>query len=103
MNALDKNLPLIEKITNEIRDNLAGDTFHGGAHWTMIYQYGDVIEQENRYLVEGHRLFDPIVPHNNYWGGTNGVGPRNREYTSTADIEVFQKKRRCLKLQCMER
>ena len=44
IDALDKNVPLVENMTNEIRDNLAGDTFHGGAHCTMIDQDGDVIE-----------------------------------------------------------
>ena len=78
MDALDKNAPLAENITNEIIDNFAGDTFHSGAHWTMIYQDGDVIEEENWYFIEGRRLFDPTVPHNNYWVGTNGLGPRKR-------------------------
>ena len=69
MDALDKNVSLFENTTNEIRDNLAGDTFHVGAHWKMIDQDGDVIEEENRDLIEGHGIFDPTVPHNNYWGG----------------------------------
>ena len=51
---------------NEIRDNLAEDTFHGGSHWTMIDQDGDVIEEENRDFIEGHRLLDSTVTHNNY-------------------------------------
>ena len=76
---------------NEIRDNLTGDTFHGGSHWTMIDQDGYVIEEENRDLIEGHCLFDPRVPHNNYWEDTNGVGPSKRNYTATSDREVFQK------------
>ena len=67
MDALDKNVPFVENMTNEIIDNLAGDTFHGGAHWKMIDKDGYVIEEENRYLVEGRRIFDPSVPHNNYW------------------------------------
>ena len=66
MDALDKNVPLVENIGNEIRDNLSGDKFHGGAHWKMIDQYRDVIEEENIYLIEGNRLFDPTVPHDNY-------------------------------------
>ena len=44
MDALDKNVPLVENITNVIRDNLAGYTFHSGAHWKMIDKDGDVIE-----------------------------------------------------------
>ena len=58
----------------------------------MIDQYGYVIEEENRVLIEGHRLLDPKVPHNNYWEDTNGVGPRKRNYTATSDREVFRKK-----------
>ena len=92
MDALDNNVPLVENMTNEIRDNLTGDTFHGGAHWTMIDQDGGVIEEENRVFIEAHRLLDPKVPHDNYWEDTNGVGPRKRNYTATADKEVFRKK-----------
>ena len=66
MDALDKNVPFVENMTNEIRDNLAGDTFHGGAHFAMIDRYGDVIEEENRDFIEGHLILDPTVPHNNY-------------------------------------
>ena len=92
MNALDKNIPLVENMTNKIRDNLAVDMYHGGAHWTMIDQYGDVIEEENRDFIEQHSLFDPTVPHNNYWEDTNGVCPRKKNYTATSDREVFRKK-----------
>ena len=51
MDALDNNVPLVENMTNEIIDNLAGDTFHGSAHWKMIDQDGDVIEENNRDLI----------------------------------------------------
>ena len=44
MDALDNNVHLVENMTYEIRDNLAGDTFHSGSHWTMIDQDGYVIE-----------------------------------------------------------
>ena len=54
MDALVKNVPFVENMTNEIIENLAGDTFHGGAHWTMIDQYGDVIEEDKRDLIEGN-------------------------------------------------
>ena len=77
------------KMTNEIRYNLAGDSFHGGAHWKMIDQDGDTIEDKNIYLIEGQRLFDPTVPHNNYWGNTNRFGPRKKNYIATADREFF--------------
>ena len=43
MYALDKNLLLVENIINEIRDNLAGNTFHGDDHWTIIDQDGGFI------------------------------------------------------------
>ena len=89
MDALDKNVLLVENMTNEKRDNLAGDTFGGGAHWTMIDQDGDVVEEENRDFIEGHRIYDPAVPHNNYSEDTNGVGTRKRNYTATDDREVF--------------
>ena len=92
MDALDKNVPLAETTTNEIIENLTGNTFHGGAHWTMIDKDGDFIEEENMDLIEGHSLFDLTVPHNNYWEGTNGVGPRKRNYTAAADREVFRNK-----------
>ena len=61
MDALDDNVTLVEKMTNEIMDNLAGDMFHIGSHWKMIDQDGYVIEEENRVLIEGHRLLDPKV------------------------------------------
>ena len=67
MDALDKNVPFVENMTNEIIDNLTGDTFHGGAHYIMIDQYGDFSEEENRDLIEGYLIFYPKVPHNNYW------------------------------------
>ena len=92
MDALDNNVPLVENMTYEIRDNLAGDTFYGGSHLTMIDQDGYVIGGENRYLIEGHRLLDPKVPHDNYWEDTIGVVSRKRNYTATADREVFRKK-----------
>ena len=92
MDELDKNVPLVENMTDLTRNNLAGDTFHGGDHWTMIYQDGDIIEEENRSFIEGHRIFNPTLPHNNYWKDTNGVGPRKRNYTATADREVFRNK-----------
>ena len=57
MDALDNNVSLVKNMTHEIRDNLAGDTFHGGSHWTMIDQDGYVIEEENRYLIQGHCIF----------------------------------------------
>ena len=58
----------------------------------MIDQYGDIIEEYNRDLIEGGSIFDHTVPHINYWVGTNGVCSRNRNYTSTDDIEVFLNK-----------
>ena len=79
-------------MTNEIGDNLAGDNFHGGAHCKMMDQDGDVIEEDNRDLIEGHLIFNPTVPQNNYWEDNNGVGPRKRNYTSTDDREVFRNK-----------
>ena len=92
MDALDKKAPLVENTTNTIRDNLEGDTFHGCAHWTMIYQDVYVIEEKNRYFIEGHYLFNPTVANNNYWEDPNGFGPRKRNYTSTDDREVFRNK-----------
>ena len=77
MDALDKNVTFVENETNEIRYSLTGDTFNGSANLTMIDKDGYVIEEENRYLIEGCRIFDPTVPHNNYWGVTDGVGPSN--------------------------
>ena len=43
-------------------------------------------------MFEGHRLFNPTVPQNNYWDDTNGVGPMNSNYTATVDREFFQNK-----------
>ena len=38
MDALYKNVTLVENMENKIRNNLAGDPFHCGAHWKMIDQ-----------------------------------------------------------------
>ena len=37
-------------------------------------------------FIEGRRLFDPTVPHNNNWEDTNGVGPRKRNYKCTSMV-----------------
>ena len=76
-------------MTNEIRDNLAGDTFHDGVHWTIIDQDRYVIKDENIDLIVGHHIFNPTVPNNNYWGDTNGVGTTRRNSTATSDKEDF--------------
>jgi hypothetical protein len=87
--ALTNHAPLVLNLTNEIRDNLAGDAFHGGAYWTMIPQDGDIIIDENRELIESERFFDPTVPRNNQWEDPDRVGPPKRNYNVTADREVF--------------
>jgi hypothetical protein len=87
--ALTNNVPLVLNMTTEIRDNLAGDTFHGGAHWEIVPQDGEVIMDQNRDLIEGERLFDPTVPRVNYWEDSDNVGPPKRNYNATADRGVF--------------
>jgi hypothetical protein len=87
--ALTNNVPLLINLTDQITDNLAGDVFHGGAYWTMVPQDGDIITDENRELIEGERFFDPTVPRNNQWEDPDGVGPPKRNYSATADREVF--------------
>ena len=87
--ALTNNVPLLINLTDQITDNLAGDVFHGGAYWTMVPQDGDIITDENRELIEGERFFDPTVPRNNQWEDPDGVGPPKRNYSVTADREVF--------------
>jgi hypothetical protein len=94
--ALTNNVPLVLNMTTEIRDNLAGDTFHGGAHWEIVPQDGEVIIDENRDLIEGERLFDLTIPRVNYWEDSDNVGPAKRNYTATADREVFIMKAKVL-------
>ena len=43
-------------------------------------------------MIERCCIFNPTVPQNNYWEDTNGVGPRKRNYTATADREVLRNK-----------
>ena len=88
--AVTNNAPLLLNMSNEIRDNLAGDTFNGGAYWEMVPQDGETVVDENRELIEGERYFDPTVPRNNRWVEGDEVGPPKRNYNATADREVFR-------------
>jgi len=85
--AIRRNAPLVGNMTAEIRNNLAGDAFNGGAHWAMVEQDGDVIEEAE--TTEGERFRNPTVPRHQDWEDTTGNAPKKRNYLAVADRGVF--------------
>jgi hypothetical protein len=74
-------------MTAEVRNNLAGDAFNGGAHWAMLEQDGDIIVEETE--TEGERFRNPTVPRNQDWDYNTGDAPVKRDYATIADRGVF--------------
>ena len=85
--AIRMNVPLVGNMTAEVRNNLAGDAFNGGAHWAMLEQDGDIIVEETE--TEGERFRNPTVPRNQDWDYNTGDAPVKRDYATIADRGVF--------------
>ena len=76
--ALAKGVPLVENLTKEKAENLAGDHFSPGAYWEELVCDGEYVKEET---LEGFRA--PTVP--------DGEKPtvRKRQYKQSFDRMVF--------------